>query len=332
MRARPVGLNTPTRAAGLSGLGTTESRVVMIMVWLGHATVVMRGGGGGREVVALALLLAAVWLVTSSVHEPVPRRLAVAVVALAGVATFICFAPATDDHFVMLGLVAYLFAFVIIRGRVTIAITSYLATVAVVYALTERTGRAEEMTALVVATFPQVLWGPGALLLALGWRALLIRGARRLEEIEVAQSASAVAETESRERIRAWEEHLSQLSGDVGALLERASSGGLDSGDSELAARLEVGLRDRLRAPRLTQQPLLAATEAARDRGAVVVLLDDGERDRPLTDEQVEVLLGQLSASAPGDRLTIRLNPPGRPVSGTIMREVGDRAVRVELA
>lgn len=95
-------------------------------------------------------------------------------------------------------------------------------------------------------------------------------------------------------------------------------------GDVELGCRIaESAVRDLIRAPRLAVAPLDAACEAARRRGVLVALMDDGDEAAALPPGSLDEL-GELvrGAVARGDtRVQVRALPPGRDVALTFLSD-----------
>ncbi len=99
---------------------------------------------------------------------------------------------------------------------------------------------------------------------------------------------------------------------------------------------LEAQLRDGIRAPGWDTPAIRDAVWAARARGAVVILLDDGalqsldEDDRASSrDRMARLLLDELAADI--DRVTARIMPPGRPVAASVVVSARDGTRRIEM-
>ncbi|MDO5093853.1 MAG: ATP-binding protein [Propionibacteriaceae bacterium] len=99
-------------------------------------------------------------------------------------------------------------------------------------------------------------------------------------------------------------------------LLQQVASGG--SLTAELrreAVLLEAELRDEARAPFFTDTPVVPAARAARERGVDVLLLDDRGAAAKLPEEARAKVIAQAVETlenAKGNRVVIRLSPPGR--------------------
>jgi predicted transcriptional regulator len=101
--------------------------------------------------------------------------------------------------------------------------------------------------------------------------------------------------------------------------------------DRTAAMLLEAEIRDRLRAQRLAVAALVKVCRAARVRGVVVLLLDDGGPFAPaIADTVVDVIIRAVSGAVRG-RVTVRLEPAGRERLGTILLDDGLISERIDL-
>lgn len=139
-----------------------------------------------------------------------------------------------------------------------------------------------------------------------------------------AELAATVAATEEREA------QLRALDRSVRPLLSRIASGVvLDEEERWHCAIVEAGLRDSLRAPRLTHPDIVRATVDARRRGVDVVLIDDSAGDASDVDARERIassVVEVLDATASGS-VRVRLLPPGRSAAASIISR-GDHAYR----
>ena len=151
-----------------------------------------------------------------------------------------------------------------------------------------------------------------------------LRDARVAQNAELAARVAAAHERESQ---------LDALDRSARPLLSRIAAGSaLTLDERRECAVVEAGLRDSLRAPRLTHPSVVRATVDARRRGVDVVLIDDsGPRDPAgpdidsmprIADVMVEVLDSTITGS-----VRIRLLPPGRTASASVI-VLGDEASR----
>ena len=153
--------------------------------------------------------------------------------------------------------------------------------------------------------------------------------ARSLREAFDAASTEAAAD----ERRRNFEDFEQRAR----PVLERIAAAD-EFSSSEIAEMhlLEAQLRDGIRAPDWDTPAIRDAVWAARARGAVVILLDDGalqsldEDDRASSrDRMARLLLDELAAD--NERVTARIMPPGRPVAASVVVSSRDCTRRIEM-
>ena len=166
--------------------------------------------------------------------------------------------------------------------------------------------------ALSVGLVGSVLWVTAAQLMLLS----LDRAANdtaRLEQLQRAASAWQAAQS-GRERERRIQ--VKRALAIAGPILARTimTTGALDESERAEARLAEGQLRDELRAPRLLDDDVRAALDAARRRGATVTVLDAGGlekvRDGDLAEIRTE--LARMIESAHSDKLYIRTSPDER--------------------
>lgn len=154
---------------------------------------------------------------------------------------------------------------------------------------------------------------------------LLREGSNRLA---AAESAAAAREHERTVQLDALEQS-------IGPILERLAAGGDIDEETRRECRLvEARLRDGLRARALVDDSISDAARDARERGAMVVLLDDGgsvQLASPLLDTVRATIATELSGVG-GGKLTARILPPGRDLIATvhIRTENAERRVAVD--
>lgn len=324
---------TPPRSR--SGIGTRAGRVVLVVVWAAFAvaTLARPDGPSWGRAIGFGLVLVALWFITAEIEEPIPIGLALTAVAIAAGAAL---TAATDrpstTTFWLMSLVGYVYAFVVIRGRPRIGWACFAATWAAATVFILVRGATPELLTILRTNDGTLYWAPAALVLATAWYALLERSERRITRDRTELADAMMAEAEAYERIRVRAEQLSRVAREAGGVLQRVADGAPGPGDRNLARLIEARLRDRLRAPRLAVEPMASAANAARERGVEVLLLDDGDVDAPLGPENQALVLGALQDAAPGARVTVRLTPPDRAGTGTIVVIDGDRLERAELA
>lgn len=156
----------------------------------------------------------------------------------------------------------------------------------------------------------------------------------RLRDTRVTQSAELAASVAAnRER----EAQLHALDRSVRPLLARIAAGSpLSAEERRDCAIVEAGLRDSLRATRLTHPSVVRATVDARRRGVDVVLIDDGGPDT-VTDvdsgamERISRVVADTLDAATGGSVRARLLPPGRTIAASVTAHWADGDSRIDL-
>lgn len=176
--------------------------------------------------------------------------------------------------------------------------------------------------ALALGLVGSVVWVTATQLLLLS----LDRAARdttRLAQLQRAASAWQAAQT-GRERERRIQ--VQRALAIAGPILARTimTSGFLDESQRREARLAEGQLRDELRAPRLLDDDVRAALDAARRRGATVTVLDEGGLERVDDGDlgQIRTELARTIKDAQSDRLYIRTSPDDR-VAVTVVGRSG---------
>lgn len=154
------------------------------------------------------------------------------------------------------------------------------------------------------------------------------RDAERLEQLQ-SRAAAVEAAQDGRERERRMQLQRALAIG--GPTLERiiAVHGSLSVAERRQAAIAEARLRDELRGPRLLDDEVRRAIDAARLRGAVVSVFDEGGLDN-LSDAQLAVVRAQLAeavSSSASPRLVVRTSPHERTVVTVVGRSADETSV-----
>lgn len=212
-------------------------------------------------------------------------------------------------------------AFLAVRGRVLMAWLINIAATAVMavwFGVTDQ----DPMTAI-------WLMAPGFAILIMGslFSYMLRPMARRIAELRARSRRQAAddAAAEAAAKVRAA--RLSLLEERTRPLLRRiAERDHFDEDDVATARLVEARLRDGIRAPGLDTPLIRDAVWRARERGADVLLLDDGALD-DLDAAQAEaarrrllaLLAARIDTLDAQDSLTARLLPPDREVLATVV-------------
>ena len=156
--------------------------------------------------------------------------------------------------------------------------------------------------------------------------------ARAIYQFRAQTEAERAQEAAEQAVIAERDEQLARLDSAARPLLEKLLAGeGLDAHDRRLAVLVEARLRDEIRAPALRHEELSDAVWQARSRGVQVSLLDDSVSDTgnraPVLTELLDGSVDALNEAVPGDRVTVRVLPPGRPVAATLAVRSGDDRV-----
>lgn len=139
------------------------------------------------------------------------------------------------------------------------------------------------------------------------------RDTERLGELQRRASALQAAQSGRQRERRVQVQRALAVAGPV--LVTTIAAGGDLGPEERTEARIAEGrLRDELRGPRLLDDDVRAALDAARRRGALVTVLDEGGL-AGLTPEQLSVVRADLAATvrrARSERLYIRTSPDSR--------------------
>lgn len=134
-----------------------------------------------------------------------------------------------------------------------------------------------------------------------------------------ARHAARVAETAERHR------RLAELEQNVRPVLERLAAGHEPGPEERVRlAVLEAELRDRIRGAALDVPAVVASVRAARLRGVIVEVMDDGALETAADPTSVLAPIpGLLDAVAAG-RVVIRILPPGREAVASVVVETAE--------
>ena len=226
------------------------------------------------------------------------------------------------------GAAAWLYFFLAFRGRIAAAWLGWVLMVLLTQIWSVTIGETP------LQSINHVVRHAGTILIAVLFRGLLVRAARRTsalhEERLLRVAVEAASLTELREReaqgIRLREEAKP-------ALLQIAAGDYLEPDHQQRYRLLEATLRDVLRGGELVSRDVARAVEQARIRGVEVILMDD--RNTPLTEHDSmrleAVLIDELSELDHG-RLTARLVPAGRGSLASVVSTSEDSRRRIDLA
>jgi hypothetical protein len=306
------------------------ARTIVVVVWLTvvGATSVRLPELPHPQVVVATLLYAPVAVVALTGARPPGRVGTSLVVALPVLAALTTLPQLSAVPLSAIGVVqssSYLTSALAVRGRERGAVVGFCLPAAVLVGWGVQAGRLGE----VAVALPLPL---AALVVTFSWRRMLVRDAVEVDEQVGAQARLAVrtdaARLASDRAVRRLGEVADLARPSLAALAAGAPVDGATRADLVV---VEAAVRDRVRAPRLTADPLRSACAAARRRGVRVVLLDDGDVDGPgLPDETLQVMAERTAAAVAGS-VTIRVLPPGRGASATVLVDDGTVAVRHEL-
>jgi hypothetical protein len=312
-----------------------SGRGARLVIWLSFAVYVVLAAWtieGVRfpvtTVIALCLLALACLVMTLDRSEPLRLWVAVVAVATTPLNVVIVAPHVLHGGYVewYLGAGAFILFYVALRGRRFVAwigffamsvasITSYQLINRPLYDILLDLSR--HASIVFIGTIFSLSFAATARTIA-----TLARDAAARTAVEHAAETAAAVRAER----LAWLEQL------VGSLLRRIADGDdLSAADRAQSGRAEAELRDSLRGRALYREPLALEVRRARERGVHIAVLDDssGGYGTGRLNDLAEKIAGHVAAAEEG-KITIRLLPPGRDVSVTIVID-GDRAQRVEL-
>ena len=251
--------------------------------------------------------------------DPVSARPAALIVATGPLAcSLTCMAipgpPGHPNQLNALGAGIVVCAFMCIRGRILVAWMAFAAMVAVLGTWSLATGQGVYGFALADPNLAVV--GMATLFAVVVRPAADVIREQNQQSIREAQ-ALAAANARAAER----DERRAELRRVAWPILRHIASGQRFSGDEvDEVVLTEAQLRDGVRARAMALPHVVTAVRDARSRGVEVVVFDDGvdsaaaSTHRMFCDLAVE-WLGRVD----GGSVTLRLHPPGRPVTGSIV-------------
>lgn len=176
--------------------------------------------------------------------------------------------------------------------------------------------------ALALGLVGSLVWVTAAQLLLLS----LDRAARDTTQLAQLQRAASAWQAAQSGRERERRIQVKRALAVAGPILARTimTGGSLDEFERREARLAEGQLRDELRAPRLLDDTVRAALDAARRRGATVTVLDEGGLEAVGDTDLVEIRteLARTIEGATSDRLYIRTSPDER-VAVTVVGRTG---------
>lgn len=314
----------------LDGMSGPTARTIVVVVWLTvvGATSVRLPELPHPQVVVATLLYAPVAVVALTGARPPGRVGTSLVVALPVLAALTTLPQLSAVPLSAIGVVqssSYLTSALAVRGRERGAVVGFCLPAAVLVGWGVQAGRLGE----VAVALPLPL---AALVVTFSWRRMLVRDAVEVDEQVGAQERLAVRTDAARLASDRAARRLAEV-----AELARPALAALAAGrpvDDEARTDLvvvEAAVRDLVRAPRLTAEPLRAACTAARRRGVRVVVLDDGDADGPGLPPEVLRAMAERTGEAVAGSVTIRVLPRGRGALATVLVDDDTRSVRQEL-
>ncbi len=204
-----------------------------------------------------------------------------------------------------LGGIGALMAILVVRGRV------WFAWAGVVIVVVEAIFWIGVADALALGAVGAILWvGVGHLVTGLVGRAA--RDTAELTQLQRAASEWLASQEGGRRERRAQVQRALSIAGPVLARVVE-TEGRLDAAEREMAHLAEGALRDELRGARLLDDEVRAQLDAARRRGAVVSVADDGGLDDLDVDTlmQIRSRLAAALTDASSERVFIRTSTHG---------------------
>lgn len=318
--------SSPSPAA-MTGFGTPMARAVMLVVWTAGLLLTVYTWSSlphqGAMVVALVGLLIGI-LAVSVPGDEVPGVHAWTVATVPAVSAAAALAQldsAPTGPIWLVQMSANLAGILAARDRRLLACVAAGAMAAVTAVWASHHGVIGHAPTLLA--FPLLPTACGLI-----WNAALRRGiaatlAHRQTGERLARERAATEAAASRGSARMRQ--IAELTRPL--LIAVADGAELEESRRTRARILEAAVRDRIRAPRLTAEPLASACEAARQRGVDVVMLDDGGSEAPLPATTIE-WAARLVSSASTGRVTVRVLPPGRDTSLTVLIDSDEVVIR----
>lgn len=328
----------PTNVSGLLGIGGRGPWLVFGIFVAANATFALITFDQVRQpllsVVALAVVVAAGWLLIRPAADPFPLAWTAGVVLAVIASTVLISWQIVDEPTGTLRANWHIFAsvwllfFTVMRGRTAFAWLGFFGMVGVHAYWAYTAGES------IPGELGRFQTGAGLLLVGSLFTLALRRTSQRITQLNsrTVELASAAAETDTERETRA--SRVTELAGVAAPLLQRIARGSQvteqDRRDYLLA---ESTLRDSVRARSLHEPEIVVAASAARGRGVEVTLLDD--RGAPLGSTAAQVafterVVASLRAAQQG-AVTVRLAPAGRPVAGSIVIQDFGGARRIDI-
>ncbi|GAC56437.1 hypothetical protein GOHSU_06_00490 [Gordonia hirsuta DSM 44140 = NBRC 16056] len=234
------------------------------------------------------------------------------------------------------GMLAIVFGFVCVRGRVWVVWPVFVVATALVVVLDRVRAPAPSLIDALAPNF-------AVLLMATFFAAIVRPRARQIYALSAQAERQSAAAAAQQAALAVRDQQLEYLGQRARPLLERISSGrALDADVIVRCGLVEANLRDRIRAPGLDVPEVAAAAWDARARGARVVLLDDHDWTlvAPAEHSAPTELLGPLRQDAVAalkrsgahSSVTVRILPAGRDLLATIAVDAPDHRSRREFA
>lgn len=330
-----IGNNDNLTAPALLWMNTRRAyAVAALFVLITLASLPDYTGGDNRSLVWLVLsvlvVAAGIGGLMATKTDPMPKPTALAVGACVPAAALIVAialpGPVTiPNQSNALGAGVALCAFMCVRGRVGIAWTAEMASVAIFTIWGPLTGQGA------LAGFTLILPNLAVLMMATVFARIMRPAAIEVRRLHAAaaEETGAISELTARQAERERQNSkLQQLAWPTVDLM----ASGTHLTDEQIAESLltEARLRDSVRAPILDVPHIVTAARQARQRGVEVVLLDDrGMNDVPAGTRKAfyDVAVEWLSAMT-GGKITVRVLPPGRPLLATIVAITADGVQR----
>ena len=274
-------------------------------------------------VVSLALMWAALIILTLPSTEPFDLPKSIAVLALTAAMAAISTGNVSDPSAAgysnwHLGAITFLLLVLALRGRRALAWIGFAILSLLTIGITALAGEP------IASSINDLARQAGTLAIGTLFALVLRRASRTIAAIHDAQVVRSSRAASSYAAIQERSAQTIRLERDARPALDRILSGApLSPEELRHFALLETTLRDGIRATGFSSERVAEATRQARERGLRVVLLDDrgselvdGERSRVET-----ALLEQLHATRGEGSITARLSPLDRDELATIVVE-----------
>jgi hypothetical protein len=326
----------PGDIRALLGMHTVAARI-LVGVYAAAITIITFETREGLaafwpSLLSLLVLISATVVLIAAPGDPLPRPATVGLTAAGPLAAVLTLSVVPTPLAVPLqawthGGATTIYCFMCVRGRVGSAWTGMAATIAAYTAWAYLT----EQGALVGFVMTVIDLGPLGMATVLSYtlrpNAKLTFELRAAAERQIADEAAAAATLDERDQ------RLSLLDELARPMLERVMEETPLSDAEKLSCELlEAHLRDRLRAPALIEPATNELVRDARIRGVDVDLIDDHGMDN--ADESVrEAILcavGEALLTAHSGAVRIRIHPPGRPTTASILVHSDDEVRRVD--